>query len=288
MTALKSYVNGNAQVTIYSDGTKVRETVEESFNLKWPETIDINTSDRCAHGCPECYISATPKKRHGDMAILFERMQVRPGMELALNLNSEIPPDLTIENLLGLPAIVNVTTNSFDIGRHFAFLAEAQERGAIRGVGVSVSDFEALGPELALENVVYHAINGIQTADDLIARLPSGARLLILGYKHMKGRGRIFKPGAYLTPRDVERLFEHFAVVSFDNLALDQIDVRSVVGDDAWARHYMGDDGTASMFIDLVSGKFALSSTARVTHPLPPGRIVISEIFATAKQGGSK
>lgn len=57
-------------------------------------------------------------------------------------------------------------------------------------------------------------------------------------------------------------IIEKFKVVSFDNLAIDQLNVRRLMSDDEWNEFYMGDDGTMTYYIDMVERKFARSSTA--------------------------
>ena len=53
-----------------------------------------------------------------------------------------------------------------------------------------------------------------------------------------------------------------FKVVSFDNLAIEQLEVKRLVKDDEWEEFYMGDDGNFTYYIDMVERKFAQSSTA--------------------------
>ena len=55
----------------------------------------------------------------------------------------------------------------------------------------------------------------------------------------------------------------HFDKISFDNLAIKQLNVRSLMDDDAWERFYMGDDGQFTMYIDTVNEEFAVSSTTK-------------------------
>ena len=51
-------------------------------------------------------------------------------------------------------------------------------------------------------------------------------------------------------------------VCSFDNLALQQLNVESLVDRDTWDTYYMGDDGTTTFYVDLVSMEYAKSSTS--------------------------
>ena len=59
-----------------------------------------------------------------------------------------------------------------------------------------------------------------------------------------------------------------FKVISFDNLSLKQLNVKSYMSQEEWDKFYMGDDGldgdqtSATFFCDLVERKFAKNSCA--------------------------
>ena len=50
--------------------------------------------------------------------------------------------------------------------------------------------------------------------------------------------------------------------MSFDNLAIEQLNIRRFFTDKEWEEFYMGDDGNFTYYIDMVERKFAKSSTA--------------------------
>lgn len=52
------YRNGNVDVTILSDGTKVRQFDGAQFVVH-PETIDVKITNYCDAGCPFCFPSGT-------------------------------------------------------------------------------------------------------------------------------------------------------------------------------------------------------------------------------------
>ena len=94
-------------------------------------------------------------------------------------------------------------------------------------------------------------------------------KMLILGYKHLR-RGDDFYSEDHENIvvkqnwlcENLADIIEKFKVVSFDNLAIDQLNVRRLMSDDEWNEFYMGDDGTMTYYIDMVERKFARSSTA--------------------------
>ena len=49
--------------------------------------------------------------------------------------------------------------------------------------------------------------------------------------------------------------------MSFDCLAVEQLDIQSQVDEETWKSNYMGDDGKFTMYVDLVNCMFAKSST---------------------------
>lgn len=60
---LNIYTNGNHKVTIYSDGTKIKETIDpkaDHFTYEFPENFDIKITDQCDGGCTYCFPEGTP------------------------------------------------------------------------------------------------------------------------------------------------------------------------------------------------------------------------------------
>ena len=55
MNILGVYKNGNYNVTILSDGTKIRRTEEDEFIPEFPENADVKITDKCSQGCPFCF-----------------------------------------------------------------------------------------------------------------------------------------------------------------------------------------------------------------------------------------
>ena len=92
---------------------------------------------------------------------------------------------------------------------------------------------------------------------------------LILGYKNLN-RGQtyssshqdlILKNQTWLF-NNIEKLVDKFEVISFDNLALDQLQVKRFLTENEWNEFYMGDDGTSTYYIDSVAHKFSKNSVA--------------------------
>ncbi len=75
-------------------------------------------------------------------------------------------------------------------------------------------------------------------------------------------------------------LLNKFDCVSFDNLALSQLDVKSIISKEDYESMFMGNDGEATMYIDLVNRQFAKSSTSVDRYPLETD---IIPMFKTVK-----
>lgn len=59
MKKLGTYKNGNYIVTMFDDGTKIRQTKYDVFIPAFPENIDVKLTDKCSIGCPFCFVEDT-------------------------------------------------------------------------------------------------------------------------------------------------------------------------------------------------------------------------------------
>ena len=90
-------------------------------------------------------------------------------------------------------------------------------------------------------------------------------KILVLGYKSV-GRGKQYRPKH--KDLDVEELLGLDAVILFDDLAVEQLNVRTYTSDDDWNKYYAGRDGEYTMYIDLVEMKYARSSTSKKRYDI--------------------
>ena len=93
--------------------------------------------------------------------------------------------------------------------------------------------------------------------------------MLILGYKHLRRGNEYFEEEQndietkqQWLYKNLEDIIQKFKVVSFDNLAIEQLDVKRLLTQEEWDEFYMGDDGKVTYYVDMVERKFAQSSTA--------------------------
>lgn len=55
MALIGRYRNGNYDVLIFEDGTKVRKNDLDFFEAESPESMDIKITNQCDMGCPMCH-----------------------------------------------------------------------------------------------------------------------------------------------------------------------------------------------------------------------------------------
>lgn len=145
------------------------------------------------------------------------------------------------------------------------------EKKLIYGLGVSlVSPTKKFIEKIKkYPNAVIHVINGVLKPSDVEALKNNNLKLLILGYKHLRRGNEYYESEMadieskqHWLYNNLESILKGFKVVSFDNLALEQLDVKRLLSDDEWEEFYQGNDGTSTYYIDMVERKFARSSTA--------------------------
>lgn len=275
MNILGTYKNGNYNVTIYSDGTKVRENDLDNLTPAFAENCDITITHKCDGGCEFCYMGCTPGGRHGDILDYKFLDTLHEYQELALNGNDLSHPDLVpfLEKLKEKKVIANMTVNQIHFERCQDMIKDLIDKKLIYGLGVSLreptDEFIALIKQYP--NAVIHTINGVTTVEDYKALAHNNLKILILGYKELQ-RGVEYMDSHHLSIAQaqselydmLDKIVEEgwFNIVSFDNLAIEQLDVKRLLSDDEWNEFFMGQDMEFTFYLDLVEGKFAGNSLA--------------------------
>jgi MoaA/NifB/PqqE/SkfB family radical SAM enzyme len=268
---LGKYDNGNYVIKIYNDGTKIRETEENEFISVFPECIDLKITNQCDMVCAYCHEDSTIHGEHGDVLNSAFINTLKPFTELALGGGNVLShPDL-IEFLRVLKdknIIANITVNQNHFIKEEALIKQLVQKDLIKGLGVSLisptEDFIKLIKNYP--NAVIHVINGVNTLEDLEKLYENNLKILILGYKEFR-RGKIYysnkiEVNKHLIYENISNILNGFKVVSFDNLAIKQLDLKRILSDKEWDEFYMGDDGQFTMYIDLVKRQFANNSTS--------------------------
>ena len=278
-TTLAKYHNGNYDVAIFKDGTKIRYNNLNNLTPSFAESIDCTITTKCDGGCPYCYMECSENGKHADLNQPFFNT-LHSGQELALNGNDLSHPDLVkfLARMRNNGVICNMTFNQKHFMKHAIDIKQLEVLGLIHGVGVSLTD--STDPNLYVnlemfDNVVVHTIDGLLTKEDIDNMSDKNIKLLILGYKIL-GRGvdyfdkhelEIDNNVKYLRD-NIKEIRNHFDIISFDNLALEHLDMKSQMPNKEWERLYMGDEGEYTFFIDAVNKKFAVSSLAEERYDL--------------------
>lgn len=276
-------------------GDKIRNSRGNKFMPSFAENCDVTITERCDGQCAFCYAGCTLDGKHGDLNAKFLDT-LHPYTELAINGNDMSHPDLIpfLEKMKARMVFVNVTINQKHFEQHFELIKDLQQKGLIKGVGVSLNKTTSQFIQLvkSVRNVVIHVINGIVTRDDWYNLQNNDLDVLILGYKTTgrgddylcKNQGRVERNQEWLR-ESLPLSFNKFRTVEFDNLALEQLDVQSMVSEDLWNAHYMGDDGDFTFFINLVGGYFAENSTSSIHYPLMDDVVDMFNVIRNAKKG---
>lgn len=300
---IRKYRNGNVLVTIDDEtGTKTRFTKDDDFEPEFAECVDIHISDRCDNGCQYCYASCSLNGKDGDFNHSFID-KMHPHTEVAINLQIPVPSGLMdfLRRLKEQDVIVNVTVNQdhFMQSAFRTFLHTLQKDGFIYGIGISLIDAEDeffLSVIGDFKNVVIHCINGIVTTGQLyqLSKVPN-INVLILGYKNV-GRGESYvkdDEAAIEVRKRKDFLYwnigsiikeKWFKTISFDGLALDQLNVKRYLTDTEWSRFYQGEEGTSTFFINLVDGSFGINSMTTRNERQPIGDRSIDEMFKAVRK----
>lgn len=277
MELLGRYMNGNVRTSIYSDGTKERITMDDEFKPAYAENMDVKICNRCSAGCSYCHEGSTPDGKLGD--IMNEKFvdTLHPYQEIACGGGNVLEhPDLIpfLHKLKDKKVIANITLNQIHFEKNLELVKDLVDQKLIYGLGISLVNptDEFINKVKEFPNAVIHVINGVATPKEMLKLADHGLKVLILGYKmlrrgeeYYKSRVESIAANQQWIYNNLSSLLNKFAVLSFDNLAIEQLEIEKrwrEFSDEPWNEFYAGDDGDFTYYIDMVERKFARSSTA--------------------------
>ena len=285
-TNWRMYRNGNYDVWInLEDGTKIRENDLDNLTPEFPESIDLNITNKCNIGCPYCYQNCTADGKHAELKKYTEFINsIRPYTEVAINGNDLDHPQLI--DLLKIfrerNVIANITVHKDVLMKKRDALRRMCDDKLIHGLGISFrSKYDPIFNRViksVFPNTVIHVVAGLFDRADYDYLKDTNAKLLILGYKHV-GRGieyldfhidDIAKNWEWLEEK-LPFAKNDFSAIGFDTLALEQLHINI---DDNNEKYFMGDDGDYTLFVDLVSGEYAKNSTTDRRKTIKEGMTV--------------
>ncbi len=267
---LGEYQNGNYTVKIFEDGTKIRETDGDMFIPAFPESIDMKITNQCDMGCPWCYENSRVDGKHAVIEIeLID--SIHPFTELAIGGGNPLSHPQLIPFLTTLKSkniIANITVNQNHFIFHQDLIKYLTNKDLIKGLGISLTKVtgEFINCVQQYPNAVIHVINGITSLNELRKLYNNNLKILILGYKEIRRGKNYYSPKIEVNKskiyQNICEIIRGFKVVSFDNLAIEQLELKRIFTNKDWNRFYMGDDGQYTMYIDLVEQEFAVGSTS--------------------------
>ena len=275
MSNWKTYKNGNYTVKINLDnGTKIKKTKDDEFISDFATNIDIKICNRCDMVCSFCHEGSTPDGKLGD--ILNEKFieTLHPYQEIALGGGNVLEhPDLIVflMKLKNKKAITNITLHQIHFEENVDLIERLVNEKMVYGIGVSlmVATDDFIQKIRKFPNAIIHVINGIVTENDINKLSNHGLKLLILGYKHLRRGDEWYKKvklhidlSQEWLKKELLNVLNNFEIVSFDNLAIEQLNVKSLLTNEEWEEFYAGEEGSSTFYIDMVERKFARNSTA--------------------------
>jgi hypothetical protein len=240
--------------------------------------------------CPYCHENSSVKGLHGDILNAKFIDTLRPFTEMAIGGGNPLShPNLVefLEKLKEKNIIANMTVNQKHFMGNLELIQKLVDERLIYGLGVSFRNYseEFIDAVSKFPNAVIHIINGVIEIADLREMFGRNLKILVLGYKHFR-RGNDFHSDSVEKRKDemydlLPEMLKNFKVVSFDNLAIKQLDVQNVLSEQQWNEFYQGDDGSHTMYVDLVNWNFALNSTSEKTFDLLD---TVDEMFDVVKR----
>ena len=290
-----TYKNGNTIVSIQDDGTKIRYVPDNVVaQPQYPESIDLKVCNRCEMNCAQCHECSTWDGKLGDLSSkLIDSLH--PYTEVAVGGGDPfLHPNLTdfLQKLKKQEVIANITVHWLSFIKNIETLRDWSNKSLIHGLGVSINEIvpEQVIKELQnFPHAVVHTIVGITNNEVLNQLVDKNLNILFLGYKYF-GRGKKYSIRHRISissntnwlANNLPSYFERFRAVSFDNLAIKQVRLKNMLRPDVFDKIYMGDDGTFTMYVDLVENKYAVSSTSTERFDIDSDNI--DDLFANIRK----
>lgn len=305
MKILHQYQNGNTKVTLYDDGTKIREWPDgEESIVDLPESVDLKITNWCNMSsiCKYCHEQSNLNGKHADldfMADIWDTSLV--GSEIALGGGSTLHhPDIEkfLRRVTTHGCVPNVTINSLHIKSQAEQIRQYQDEKMVYGIGISYRGKNSLSqlPEIInYQNVVFHTILGLNDFEDCKAIIDwcrirnIKPKILFLGYKQYGNGSSFFTENPWLEGKlnewkngTLQKVLKLGGTFSFDNLAITQLDLQKTMPKKKWDLFYQGTDGTHTQYIDAVEKKAARTSTTANKYDIVKGD-TLKEIFAKVR-----
>lgn len=291
MDSMIKYKNGNTWVSLnLENGTRILETEDDEFLFDTPVNIDCKITNKCPFHCSFCHENSTPDGEQANFEEVVKVLSTLPrGTEIALGGGALTSIDFDdfcnlLSKLKDCGLIVNATFHEKEILMYHEQIRMLQKDKLLYGIGVSIPErtgrhtLRRLASYLeGIDNVVFHVIAGV-VSDITLNELRytfKNLKILILGYKNFR-RGtqylELYKDDVgdkiESLRSNIVNIMKSSDVVSFDDLALIQLNIKDKVTEDVWDACYQGSDTRSGMYIDFVKNEFACNSTSTERYSL--------------------
>lgn len=292
---ITNHKNGNCQIEIHDDGTKIRRW-DGVASPQFPESIDLKITNYCYFGCMYCHESCTTHGQHASLASICRIIDGLPaGTEIAVGGGDTMShPDLLeiLRIMKDRGLIANMTVNCGRCALSSKLWSDISNEGLIHGMGVSLSTAyveQIFRLPFSNKNMVIHVIAGIHSLNTVAKLIYMGYKVLVLGYKR-SGRGASLSEEALTRIDKKIDAWKHWIrtilrnsknIISFDALAIKQLNLKDQIDDEkTWNYVFMGNDGHFTMYVDAVSMQYAISSTHK---RIPIKKLSIEQMFADVR-----
>jgi len=290
---INKYKNGSYEVSLFNDGTLIRKELDNKKIVEHPTSIDLKITNFCSLSsfCKWCHENSDKSGKHAvleDYYFILE--QLPPGAELAIGGGNPLDhPNLIsfLEKAKKEGIICNITVNELHLKKFKNLITKLVNEDLIKGLGITYSGKQKKELEYfskLTDNLVFHVIMGVHDLKCLDEIQNYSNKVLILGYKE-------FRKGKTFHSEEVENkkykwytrlpIYFNKMILSFDNLAIEQLKLKRWLTNESWNKFFMGDDSTFTMYIDAVENKFAGSSTHKERFSVEPD---IRKIFNKIKK----
>lgn len=290
---INKYINGSYEISIFNDGTLIRKELDDKKIVEHPTSIDLKITNFCDLNlyCKWCHENSDKSGKHAILEDYYFILEQLPfGSELAIGGGNPLDhPNLItfLEKAKKEGIICNITVNELHLKKFKNLITKLVNEDLIKGLGITYSGKQKKELEYfskLTNNLVFHVIMGVHELSCLDEIQKYSNKVLILGYKQ-------FRKGKDFYSEEVENkkykwytrlpIYFNKMVLSFDNLAIEQLKLKRWLTNESWGEFYMGDDSTFTMYIDAVENKFAGSSTHKERFSVEPD---IRKIFNKIKK----
>lgn len=273
---LGSYKNGNYNIAIYNDGTKVRETEGDAFIPSFAEKINLKITEKSDPACP--WYHPEVKEGENQAALMAENeietvhkyiKSLRPFTEVTINGNDLSNPEILalLVYLRKKRVISNILVSQENFVNNYHRILGWTERKLIYGLEVSLEnseDPEFLQKIQCFYSPTIHVMSGIFTGDDLDNLAGKNLKIFVHGFNKDLVREEIDPQDIIYNEEWLEDAIktefpDAFFSVTFDKLAIEQLHVKETLSEDSkdpWDEFYIRPEEDFDLCIDAVNNVF--------------------------------